>query len=188
MMLSVFRQGGRTQQLDHLAVIDLAVDDEAAQMVLFSRLRGKPTLVGLSDGQAIIKPLETGDDTLSFEGLFDTCVSIREYRRLIQHRKSDPADLPPFIYEIDIVADVGFSPTVRLRLKAKDDQDVKARLEALFNLLNEDSEGFREAITDEIAAQLFRSDQLRLTTPGAFRTDEASGDEPDWELVPQKPG
>lgn len=185
MMLSVFRQGGRTQQLDHLAVIDLAVDDEATQMVLYCRLHSKPTLVGLSDGQAIIKPLETGDDTLSFEALFDTCVSMREYRRLVQHKKSDTADLPPWIFDVDVVAQISFNPTIHLRMKAKDDVDLKRKLSAMFNLLNPDAEAFLLQLTDELVNQMLRSDSMKLTTGGGIRIDEATDDDPDWAIVPE---
>jgi hypothetical protein len=183
MMMSVFRQGGRSQQLDHLAVIELATDEETTQMILFSRLHGRSALVGLTDGQAIIKPLETGDEALSFEALLDTCLSLRDYRRLAEHKKTSTDDLPDYIFEADVIAQIDFQPTIQLRLRAKDDLAARNLLKALMGGKTPENAQFRERLMDAIAIQLFLSDNIDFVSPGLLKVTEAPDDAPAWEII-----
>ena len=96
MMLSVYRQGRTRSELDHNACIELAATSDDIELITFSFLNGKPALVGLNGGTAVVKPQEPGDEALSFESLYDTAVSGHEFQRLQRHQvKSRPARRSP---------------------------------------------------------------------------------------------
>jgi hypothetical protein len=180
MMMSVFHQGGRTRQLDHLACIDIAVDTEAAEMILFAVLNNRSILVGLEDGEAIIKPLEAGDTSLSFEILYDSCISLREYRKMMELKLKSPSEFPPALYETEIVAQIGFAPRVRLRLRAKDDVAVRA---LLLRLINEDLV-FREHLVRRFVSQIIDHDDVDLASRGALKVDDvAPGEASEWQFL-----
>jgi hypothetical protein len=178
-MMTVYHQAQPPQQIDHLVLMRNAVDNEAVAMILFVRQHGKPTLVGLESGQAIVKPQEAGDDGLSFEGLYDTAISIREYRAMMQHKVTSVADLPPSIFEMLVGLETPTIPKVKLRLKAKDEHDIRKRLPALIN----ESREFRMALLQALMTRMVEQCDVSFVHTGALRTDEATADTPDWEIV-----
>ena len=78
MIMSLFTQRQPTRQLDHLACILLASNPQAMEMVLFAhRYRQDLSLVVIEGQTTIIKVMEVGDDKLSFESLYDHCITPR---------------------------------------------------------------------------------------------------------------
>ncbi len=177
--MTAYRQRKPPQQIDHIELIKLAVDNEAASMVLFSRHNNKPTLVGLTGGQAIVKPQEAGDDGNTFDSLYDIAVSIREYRAMTSHNVSSVEELPRSVYEIQLRMDLVRSPRIRIRLKASSDLDVRDKLTKLVN----DNPEFRERLIRAFVMELFDSQGMDLVHTGAFQRGESTADTPEWEVV-----
>jgi hypothetical protein len=105
-MLSVYTQATkpgerRDEQVDHLKLMNQAADSEQLSMILpCARRIQKPTLVALRGGTAVIKPFEAGDEGLSFEALYDTAITARDYKRMAKHNVSSPEELPPPLWRI----------------------------------------------------------------------------------------
>jgi hypothetical protein len=180
MLMSVFAQGKATRQLDHLVCIRGAVDSESIGMITFSVLHNKPALVGFEGNQVIVKPEEDGDAGLSFESLFDNCISIREYRLLQRANVTRVEDLPPALYEARIVVRINILPTVRVRLLASGEADVRRKLA---DLLNHDIL-FLEELSRQLGKQLAESSDVEAVTSGARRVDEvAPAGSPLWSII-----
>jgi hypothetical protein len=169
MMMTVLRQGQPTKQLDHLACVDIAIDSEAAEMILHANNQQTAVLVGTELGEVIIKPAEASDATVRFEDLYDTAVSIREYRKMVRLRLSSTEQFPPIPFEAEILmSEINFVPRVRIRFQAKSEQTARAALNALVN-----KPDFREQLLRRIVMQMINSEHVSLTTKGCQQIDDA---------------
>lgn len=178
MMMNIFRQGAETRSQDHLACIDIAVDAEASKMILHALMHAKPVLVGLEYGEAIVKPAEPGDDCLSFAALYDTAISIREFRKMTELKVKSPEDFPPSLFEAELLlTDVNFVPAVTVRFPAKG--EVGAR-EALLALVNRPD--FREQMVRRFIMQLIESEHTTIRTRGCMKVDEVAPSDLTWEF------
>jgi hypothetical protein len=180
MMMTVLRQRGHFSQLDHLVCIEQAADRTAVDMIQFARKHNKAVLAGLDSGEAIIKPLEAGDEALSFERLYDTCITIREFRRMQQAKVNAVEELPPGIFEMRIALDMSRNPQLLIRLVAKNDADVLRRLMTLANT----DEKFREEFGRRLLVELLNTEDGSLIHGGALQVHEhAPEGTPLWEFV-----
>ena len=182
MMMSVFYQGRTLTQLDHLACIEIATNNDDIEMITFAFLHDKPTLVGLDGKEAIIKPQQAGDEAMSFESLYDDCVSLRDFRTMQRHGVTSRDALLPLLYEVDLVAEINFRPRVKIRIRAKDEIALRARFRELLN-----EETFRAVLTQELASQIFTSDEVELASAGALKiADPAPPGATEWEIIALK--
>jgi hypothetical protein len=179
-MMTVLRQAQAPQSVEHHALARLAVDNEAVSMILFARQHAKPTLVGLAGGQAIVKPQEAGDEGHSFEGLYDTAITIKEYRAMAEHKVTAVENLPLSAYEVIVAVQAEQVPQVKVRLHAKSDVDVLTRLKRLVNVNAE----FREQLVTHLVKHLLDADGVTLLYGSAYRSaDTAEPGASDWGFV-----
>lgn len=178
MMMSLFRQGAATRTLDHLACVDLAVDAEASKMIAHAFIHRTAVLVGLAEGEAIIKPAEEDDTRLTFEGLYDTAISIREFRRMVATKAKSPQDLPPSLYEAALLLrEVGCVPTVMVRFPAKGDVDARQVLTTLVN-----TPEFREQMIRRMVMEIIDHPSSEIVTKGCLHVDEVAPPDLTWEF------
>ena len=181
MMMSVYRQGRTRSQLDHLACLDMAASAIDLDLITFAFMNSKPTIVGLEGGTAVIKPLEPGDEALSFEGLYDTAVSGHDFERLKRHKVQFPGELKPRLYETRLVLDVGFHPQVRVRITAKNEQAARTKLRALM----QPDQAFNQRLIEELSIQVFNSDETSIACGGFLCVDDPAPDgSPEWTFIP----
>jgi hypothetical protein len=179
MMMSVYTQGEVTRQLDHLICIRAAVDAESVAMITFALMHGKPVLVGIDGAQSVVKPLENGDDGLSFESLYDDAISGDDYRKMEKAKVTARADIPPAIYEAAIHFRVNATPKLRVRIKARNEAVARSVLRSLFG-----DDTFIARVTTAIAKQLSEFTDVEAVTSGGFRIEDmAPPDAPDWAIV-----
>ena len=95
MLMSVYRQGWTRSQLDHLACMEMAASAIDLDLITFSFLNSKPTIVGLEGATAVIKPLEPGDEAHTFDSLYDIAVSQHDFERLKRHKVQSPDEFNP---------------------------------------------------------------------------------------------
>ena len=182
MKMSVFRQGDPPAVMDHLACVENAVDDDAVQMIMASIINNLTVLVGQRNGEAIIKPWIEGDQKLSFEGLYDQCISLMEFRRMRELKVKSTADFPPHLYEVRVALDPQVLPQITMRLKAHNDMDANRKFKRLAGT-NADvqkalSLGWLEFMLTGTGAAVIRP-------LGVLRTIEnAPDDAPEWEVLP----
>jgi hypothetical protein len=178
MMMSLFRHGAAIRQLDHLACVDLAVDAEASKMIAHAFIHRAAVLVGLAEGEAIIKPAEPDDDRLSFEDLYDTAISIREFRRMAATKVKSPQDLPPSLFEAAILLrEINFVPTVVVRFPAKGDVDARKVLNTLVN-----TPEFREQMIRRMVIDIMDHPLSEVVTKGCLKVDEVAPPDFPWEF------
>jgi hypothetical protein len=181
MMMSVYTQGEVTRQLEHLICIRAAVDAESVAMITFAVMHGKPVLVGIDGAQSVVKPLENGDDGLSFESLFDDAISGDDYRKMEKAKVTAREDIPPAIYQALIHFQVNATPKVRVRVKARNETAARSVLRGLF-----EDETFLAQVTTATAKQLSEFTDIEAVTSGGLRIEDvAPADAPNWEIVPQ---
>jgi hypothetical protein len=179
-MMTVLRQAQALQSLEHRDLAKLAIDNEAVSMILFARELGKPTLVGLAGGQAIVKPREAGDEGYSFESLFDTAITIKEYRAMTEHEVTSVEEIPLSVYEVVIAVQVEETPQLKVRLNAKSDVDVHSRLKRLVNGNPE----FREELIRRLITQVLDAPNVTILYGSAYRSrDAAEPGAPDWGFM-----
>jgi hypothetical protein len=178
MMMSVFRQGRPRSQLDHLACLDIAASPIDLELITFAFMNAKATLVGMDGAEAIIKPLDAGDEAMSFEALYDSCITIRDLETMARHKVTSPDALKSLLYQADLVFQVDFHPRVRLNLRAKDERDFRDQTKLL------DNDAFKQRLTEEFANQIFTSEDVSLTTAGPLKIgDPAPDDAPEWDFA-----
>jgi hypothetical protein len=182
MKMSVFRQGRERAEMDHLACIERAVNNETIHMILHAHLQNQAVLVGLECGEAIIKPFAEGDDRLSFEDLYDTCVSLREFRRMRALKVTSRSEFPPHLYELSVAIEPTVAPIARLRMKARSDLEVRAKLLGLVH----SNPDFRQRLVSAWVHWMMHSDdEANIIHRGALKIEEnAPADAPDWEFLP----
>jgi hypothetical protein len=182
MRMSVFRQGRPTTQLDHLAAIKLATEEHDLDLISWAHLNGKAVLTALERVACIIKPLESGDEGMSFDSLYDTAVTLRDFRRMREHKVQSPEAIGPSLYETVLVCEVEFNPRVRIQFKALDDKSAKETIQVLI-----DTTEFREQLVREMVLQICNSDDVRWVTAGYLKVDDvAPAADPDWMVVPSE--
>ena len=182
MMMSIFRQGRPPSQLDHLACLKLATEEHDLDLITWSFLNEKPVLTALDRVACIIKPLESGDEGMSFDSLYDTAVTLRDFNRMKAHKVQSPAAIGPVLYETVLVAEVSFNPRVMIRLKALDEKTARAAIQVLI-----DQPDFREELVREMVSQICNSGDVRWVTAGYLKVDDpAPAQDPDWVIVPSE--
>ncbi len=181
MLMSVYRQGRTRSQLDHLACMEMAASAIDLDLITFSFLNSKPTIVGLEGATAVIKPLEPGDEAHTFDSLYDIAVSQHDFERLKRHKVQSPDEFKPRLYEVVIVANVDFCPQVRVRITAKDEAAARIKLRSLM----QPDHAFNQRLVKEVCNQIFASDETKMVTAGFLTVDDpAPDDAPEWDFVP----
>jgi hypothetical protein len=146
MMMSVFTQRQPTRQLEHLALMRLATGAQSKEMVLFAQAQVQACLVVIEGQSAVVKPMAPDDNRLSFESLYDHCITPRDYQRMSEAQVSDLEMLPPSLFEAAMVIEGYFRRVVTIRLKAKDQIAAQNR----FRELRED-DVFQKKFCKEVA-------------------------------------
>jgi hypothetical protein len=179
MMMSVFRQGRPTSQLDHIACLKLAATEHDLDLITFAFLNGKAVLTALDGVPAIVKLEETGDAGHTFESLYDNCVTLRDLTRMKAHKVQSTDALGPVRYELELIAEINFIPRVLVRIKALNEVALRARLRELVN-----EEDFREQLTLELVNQILISPEVSMVSTGGLKIDDpAPADKPEWEII-----
>src|ERR1700693_66214 len=116
--MSVFRREHIPGRVDHLTLISGATGAEEIAMITYALTANQPVLASLEGAPAIIKPFEPGDELLSYDALYDTCITAGQYRRMRKAKVKAVEDLPLRLYEVELRLDADLSNpgcTVRLR-------------------------------------------------------------------------
>ena len=184
MMMSVWRKrpdrASHRAELDHLACISMAVGPDDINMITWSLGSNRAALVGLGEATSIVKPLEDGDDKLSFDDLFDSALSMREYRRLKEHGVADTSELKDKLYRVTLVANLMAMPQASCLIKAKDDVDLGKKLTELVH----HNDDFSRELFLKIMEYMMTSGIARFaTTGGTVANDPAPDDAPAFEFL-----
>ena len=84
-MMSVYRQRQATPlQMAMTDCLGAAVTEEDTALIGLSVRSKKPALIGLDNLASIIKPVEEGDERLTFEALYDTCLTRVDLQKMKQ--------------------------------------------------------------------------------------------------------
>jgi hypothetical protein len=178
MMMSVYRQGRPTAQMDHLVCLKLAKEAYDLDLITHAFLHETHVLTALDQTPAIVKPQEAGDDGHSYESLYDTAITMRDFRRMKAHKAQSPDGIGAVLYEVELVFHIDFNPRVLVNLKARDEIEAKA---TLTRLLKEPE--FRQRLASVFCDFVFQHPHTSLATPGFLKIDDpAPADAPEWEI------
>jgi len=179
MMMSVFRQDRAPIALDHLACLRLGTTSQDVEMISWAVLNGKPALVGLDDQPSIVKLQEAGDDAMSYAGLYDVALTLREFTRMKAHGVSELEAIGDVLYRITLIAEISDNPRVTVLVKAKDETAVQLRLKELLA-----TPEFSTQLSIALAKNLFANDAISLSTNGPLKLkDPAPADGLEWGFL-----
>lgn len=181
MKMSVYRQRAPVVQMDHGACIEGATTDEDVQLIEMALTTEKPVLIGLDGQNTILKTAVEGDEVHSFEGFYDTCITLGDLRKARSRGVKTPAEIPHEKYDCQILAIIHHAELdLNVRLTAASGGDLR---KVLRDLLNNDAE-FRDQMSDQIAKALRRQDaDLIIRLRGNQATEEAHvPGTPLWEF------
>src|SRR5215831_9817156 len=102
MMMSVYRQGEPLQEIDHLELMKQTVSKDGTAMLMHARLHQAIVLIGLSSGEAIIKPVGEDDYAHRFETLYDTAITLSDWKRMTSQKVKSRDDLAPHLFEMEL--------------------------------------------------------------------------------------
>jgi len=181
MLMSVFSPRTKViRVLDHLVCIRGAIDDDSVGMVTFAAFHGKPALVGLEGAEVILKPQEAGDEGLSFESLYDVCLTRHDYHKMKEAGVNRLEDVPPALYELKLIVRIEIEPRFFVRFPAKTEADARSRLKELIN----DDKDFVRDLTLKLAEHMGKIDEMDAATAGALRVRQVSPpNTPPWVIA-----
>jgi hypothetical protein len=181
MLMSVYYPRNEAiRVLDHLVCIRGAIDDDSVGMITFATFHGKPALVGFEGAEVILKPQEAGDDGLSFESLYDTCLTRHDYQKMTRAGVNKLEDVPPALFELKLIVRVEIEPRFFVRFPARTEAEARARLNELIN----DDKGFVRELTLKLAEQLGKVGEMDAATAGALRVAQvAPPNTPPWVIA-----
>jgi hypothetical protein len=179
MKMSVFLQGQDVVQLEHLAVIREATDPDYSAMVMHAWMQDATVLVGLKTGTAVVKNTTEGDDQLSFEALYDTAISLSQWKRMEEQKVASPEELAPHVYELNVALEMARPVFVRLRIQAKHTTEVKT----ILNRLIRGDKEFQDSLMNRLTQALLDQDDGTIITTAVVLVDTAAPAEmPLWEF------
>jgi hypothetical protein len=188
MLMSVFRREHRPGRLDHLTLISGASGPEEVAMITFALTMNQPVLASHEGAPAIIKPFAAGDELLSYDALYDTCITAKQYQRMRQAKVKKVEDLPLHLYEVELKLDIELiNPGATVQLLAASDVDGRERLRRLVF-----DQEFRLRLAVHVVLQLMRlisdedgvDDKLDVLVGGLLKIDEVPPpDTPEWQIM-----
>ena len=161
MMLSLYRRSEPVRRVDDAAVIAAASRDDVK--LLGTALRSsRAALIALDGKPTIVKAEAAGDDRLSFEALYDECLTQHDLERMQRAKVSSPDELPESACAVRIQLHVDEVVDVPLVIAVKTRDEVYARIKQLFNADAEFREAFYDALFHALRQQS-ETMQYRLT-------------------------
>src|SRR5436853_4600605 len=101
--LSVFRQQKPMFQIELPVAIQAATTEQDLDVLMKLGLRtDKPVLIGLDAQPSIVKKYVEGDETLSFEALYDTALTVNDLQKMERARVQSPEAMPRETCHIDL--------------------------------------------------------------------------------------
>ena len=133
MKLSIYRQRAPRSELDHGACIRGATTEADVDLVGLALDTDKPTLIGLDGQNTIIKTVAEGDDALTFEDLYDTCLTLGDLRNMKRAGVKSPDEVPSSRFRVALTFRLACDIDVALELTAANHGDVRKQLRDLID-------------------------------------------------------
>jgi hypothetical protein len=132
-MMSVYQRAQPVRQVDHLDCIGASGTREDTHLLRLALRENHPVLIGLDGQHSIAKPVEEGDESLTFETLFDTCYTIADLQRMQQAGVDTPKDIPPQTYRVELGVPISFIAAIDLAISSKNMGETRPTLRKLIN-------------------------------------------------------
>ena len=178
--MSVFRQQAAPLLWEQAACLREATSEADVDLISLAIRLAKPVLVGIAEQTSIVKPYQPGDEALSFEALYDTCVTLTDLQRMKRARVTSPEAIPPHRFRVDLVTTCQGVFDIGLMISAANDGDVRRKLHDLF----ENDVLFREALYDAFVMALRQDGEVIYSIRECSGLGEvASPDTPAWDFA-----
>lgn len=180
--LSVFRQQKPMIKIELPVAIQAATTEQDLDVLMKLGMRtDKPVLIGLDAQPSIVKKYVEGDETLSFEALYDTALTVNDLQKMERAGVPSPDAIPREMFHIDLQVGIDCVIDLRLLVAAAEHGEVRRQLRDLHNT----DPMFREALHEAIVAGLRRQDvdlvfsTHEITQTGSFLEEG----KPTWEFL-----
>ena len=179
MKLSIYRQRTPHSELEHGACIRGATTEEDIDLIDLALSTEKPTLIGFQNQPTIIKTAKPGDESLSFEGLYDTCLTVSDLTKMKKAGVDKPEDLPKGKYVMSLTFRMVADVDLRLAITAENHGACRQRL---LTLIDGDAE-FREALFEALFQAWRREHDAMVYTIRDTQLVDPAEFPKDWEFV-----
>jgi hypothetical protein len=167
-MMSVYRRQEVPLQMTMTDCLAAASTEDDTHLVSLAVKSQKPTLVGLDNQSSIIKLVEEGDESLTFDGLYDSCLTLVDLKLMRAAGVNTPEDIPKLAHRVTVEIVITGAVRITVALFADNQGDTKRRFRELYLFDPE----FREAVYDAVIDQ--RTERLRGESDIAFRIVEST--------------
>lgn len=182
MLISIYRHGKPMETREPGWCFRHCRGPEATEMVTYALRQKRAVLVGIDDEQVVLKPQEADDARESYVSLYDTAISLLQFRKMMRLEVSSPEQFPQSLYGLPLRIEIEIDPPpFYLMLLADSDADVGNRLDKMradpqFILQISDMilDHVRETVLEKVT--IYHVGSKRLTD------DPPDGTEP-WALV-----
>ena len=154
MKMSVYRQRTPRTEMEHGNCMRGSKTMEDIDLVELALATEKPVLMGLEGKSTIIKLFQEGDDALSFEALYDTCLTLTDLRNMKRAGVDKPEDVPEGKYRLEMIFRLEAELDMRIVLTAGDHGNVRKRFA---DLMRDDPE-FRDQLFDQLTKAFRQQD------------------------------
>lgn len=149
-MMSVYRQRQEVPlQMTMTDCLAAAATEDDTHLVSLAVKTQKPTLIGLDNQSSIIKLVEEGDESLTFEALYDTCLTLVDLKLMRAAGVKTPEEIPRQAHRLTVEIVMTGAVQINLALFADNQGDCRRRFRELY-LHDPD---FRNAVYDAVIDQ-----------------------------------
>jgi hypothetical protein len=134
MMMSVWRQGQPTVQLDHREILKVVDSNHDLDLIRLAMRTRHSCLIAMDDVPAIIRPYMEGDELHSldtFAGLYDECYTVADLQRMERRGVDTPEEAVHDTHRVTIDFQYRDAFVISVRLRAESHGAARARFRAL---------------------------------------------------------
>jgi hypothetical protein len=174
--LTVYRQQEPPFSMTMANCLAAAATQEDTDLIALSMRTKRPALVGLDSRSSIILPGGELDGRITFEDLYDTCLTLVDLQHMREANVSNPEDVPLRAYRLEVLFAIDGTCQIPIALLASSIGDARPRLRTLIAK----DVMFREALFDAVIQAIDRN--FRAEEDIVFRVRESSMD--DRSIIP----
>jgi hypothetical protein len=161
-MMSVYRQRQPAPlKMTMAECLEAAVTEDDTDLVSHAVKSNKPALIGLDNQSSIIKLVAEGDESLTFEALYDTCLTVVDLKRMREAGVATPEAVPKQTYRTRVEIELGGMIHIDVALFADSTGDVRTQFRVLWDRDPMFREAFFDVITDAMDAELRGGGELK---------------------------
>lgn len=133
MMMSVWRQGQPTVQMDHKDILNVVDSKHDIDLIRLCMRTQHSCLIAMDDVPAIIRPFELADQASpeTFAGLYDECYTVADIQRMERRGVDTPEEAVHDTHRVTIAFQYPDAFVMSVRLHAQNHGAARAKMRSL---------------------------------------------------------